>query len=258
MIARAAVIGKASANVSTIATPSSCMIRPQQRIDRCGFGTPLSTTKGRLTSPSATLKLDGCTDASLRNHASSSNLAPGSTSGATRSVAPGGAALNSPSSTTTSRQERTSVGMIRGKGDPPGIVNLQEPLQANRPLERMHVITIVIRDRNHPAAVLLFDVDAQPLAPGEAGEVLADPSVRRHAGRFTEEDLPHVDCQSLVGVDVVGKRADHRPEVSLLIGRAAIAVELDVRHVHTMSVKSPHSLKGRLPVAGHPEIHPVQ
>ena len=102
-------------------------------------------------------------------------------------------------------QERAAVGVVGAQRDPPGVVHAQEPLQADRPLQGVDEVFVVVSDRHDAAARLQLDVVADPLPPRDRVEELAHGAVGRHARRLAEEDLADVDGQVRMRVHVIGQ-----------------------------------------------------
>ena len=91
-------------------------------------------------------------------------------------------------------EERAAVGVVGAQGDLPGVVDAQEPLQADRPLQGVDGVLVLVGDRHDAAAGLQLDVVAEPLPAGDPVEVLADRPVGRHARGLAEDDLADVDA----------------------------------------------------------------
>src|SRR5258708_744289 len=61
-----------------------------------------------------------------------------------------------------------------------------------------------------------------------------------------------------MSVHILGQRRDLGTEVGRLMGRAAIAMELDVRHVQAVPIESLHALQCRRPVTWHAQVQAVK
>ena len=53
--------------------------------------------------------------------------------------------------------------MIGGQEDAPGVLDQQEQLEPNRPLQRVDKIPVAISERHQTAATVAFDIHADPL-----------------------------------------------------------------------------------------------
>ena len=59
--------------------------------------------------------------------------------------------------------------MVGGEEDAPGIVDEQEQLEPDRPLQRVDEVLVAIAERHQPAAAVAFDVHGDPFVRrGEA------------------------------------------------------------------------------------------
>ena len=147
-------------------------------------------------------------------------------------------------------QERAAVGVVGAQRDPPGVVDAEEPFQADRPLQGVDEVLVAVRDRHDAAAGLHLDVEVDPLPARQPGEEVPDRAVGRHARRLAEEDLADVDRHARVRVHVLGQRRPRREPNRLVFGSAgAVAVELDVRQVDAVAVERRERLQGRRRVA---------
>ena len=76
--------------------------------------------------------------------------------------------------------------------------------------------------------------------------------------RFVEHDLPDIDGQVVVRVDVLGQSRDFRAKRRLVVRVTAVAVKLNVRQMTTVSFQSFHCLVRCDVIARQTEVVAVQ
>ena len=156
------------------------------------------------------------------------------------------------------RQERAAVGVVGAQGDPPGVIDPEEPFQADRPLQPVDEVLIGVRDRDDPAARLHLDVDVNPFPAREPGEEVPDRAVGRHARRLTEEDLPDVDRDLRVPVHMIRQVGHARAEQARLRLGAPVAVKLNVCQVDAVPVERLECFQRRFGVTRDAEVQAVK
>ena len=155
-------------------------------------------------------------------------------------------------------QERAAVGMVGREGDSPRVVDPQEPFQADRPLQRVHVVAIVIRDRaRSPQPSSCSTSRLSHFRPVRFARYWPTGPSAVMLVVSPKQTWPTSTLILGMGIHVLGQRADLRVEVGRLAGRAAVAVELDVGQVQPMPVDRLHPLERRLPVARHAQVQAV-
>ena len=137
--------------------------------------------------------------------------------------------------------------MVGGEHHPPRVLRQQEQLQPDRPLHGVRVAAVLVLERHHPAAALALGVGVDPLGV----LVPQHPGQRRvggHRGRLAEHHHADVGGDVGVRVDVVDDRLGGGAHA--LAELAAVAVELDVRHVHAVALGRLHGVeRGRVVAA---------
>ena len=83
---------------------------------------------------------------------------------------------------------------------------------------------------------------------------VAEWSVTGHAGRFAKENLPYIDRNIGMAVDVVGQRHDFAVERVFVGFAATVTVKLYMGHVPPMTVESFHRFERGSPIARHAQI----
>ena len=145
--------------------------------------------------------------------------------------------------------ERSAVGMIGGEEDAPGIVDQQEQLQADRPLQRVDEALVAILERNDAAAGIALDVHHDPLLG--VGRACVDELAHRVAGRragLAEHHLTDVDRDILVlAFTSFGDARGTRGELHVAFG--IVAVELDVGEMDGQAIDAADRIERRLDAA---------
>ena len=73
--------------------------------------------------------------------------------------------------------EAAAVGMVGGQVDAPRVVDEQQQLEPDRPLDGVDQVMVAVDVRHDAAAGLVLDVEVAPLAPGQL--VAADAATDR-------------------------------------------------------------------------------
>ena len=154
-------------------------------------------------------------------------------------------------------REGRAIRMVGGEEDAPGILDQQEQLQPDRPLQRVDEIAVAVAERHQAAAALALDVHAEPLARlGEAAVAVLHHGVAGGGDGLAEHDLADIDADMLVAVHGLGDLGRARRELAVALG--AVAVELHVGEVQRHALARAHGLQGGLEIAGHAQIVAVE
>ena len=113
---------------------------------------------------------------------------------------------------------------------------------------------LLVGDRNDSAAGFHFRVAAVPLAASHFVQEVSERPIAGHRSRLSEQNLADVDGQVVVGVDVFGEFRDFRTEGPLVVGIAAVAVELHVSQMPAETVEGSGCLKRGFPVPRNAEV----
>ncbi len=152
--------------------------------------------------------------------------------------------------------EWRAVRMVRGHEDAPRILDEQEQLEADGPLQRVHVALVAILHRHDAAARVALDVHHHPLLRmGGLGIAVLAHAVAGSRARLAEQDLADVDRHVLMLVQERGDLGGAGGELEVALG--AVAVELNVRQVHRQAFGGADGRQGRVHVAGDAEITSV-
>ena len=100
--------------------------------------------------------------------------------------------------------EAAAVRMVGRQVDPPRIVDEQQQLEPDRPLDGVDEVVIAVDVRHDPAAGLVLDVQVAPLAPGELGQQVLPRAVGGDRHRIAEQDGADVAGQVLVLDEFLG------------------------------------------------------
>src|SRR5665648_209505 len=152
--------------------------------------------------------------------------------------------------------ERRAVRMVGGEEQAPRIVEQEERLQPDDPLQRVDEALVAVAHGHHAAPGVAFDIHdhrffrVRALADG----VLAHAVARGRAG-LTEQHLAHVDGDVRRLVEELDDL--RRSGRELAIPLRPIGVELDVGEVDRQSFRSTDRGERRLHVARHAEIAAV-
>ena len=147
-------------------------------------------------------------------------------------------------------QERAAVGVVGREHEPPRVAAEQEQLQADPPLQRVHVVALAVGERDDPAAGLDLGVGVDPAAVGDLAQDSRDRGVGGHRRRRAEHHLPDVGAELRVRIEVLGElgRAGGHPR------SPAVGVELDVGEVRPAALERVQRVERRAEVAGHAEV----
>ena len=149
--------------------------------------------------------------------------------------------------------EGGAVGMVGGQEHPPGIVQQQEQLQPDRPLQRVDIGIVAVAERHHAAAGVAFDVHRQPFAwVGQRSGATLRHGVGRCGHRLPEHHLPDVDRQGRRPVHRLRQRRGAGGEFA--VAHIVVAVELDVCHVHRQPRRRLDGVQRRGDVAGDAQV----
>ena len=149
-------------------------------------------------------------------------------------------------------EERTAVGVIGRQHEPPRVAAEQEQLEADPPLQRVHVVALAVGERHDPAAGLGLGVGVDPAAVGDLGQDRRDRSVSGHRRRRPEHHLADVGADLRVRAEVLGEL--RRPRTRSPAGLSAVGVELEVGEVGAAAVERAQRVERRAVVTGHAEV----
>ena len=94
--------------------------------------------------------------------------------------------------------------MIGRQVHAPGIVDEQQQLEADRPLDGIDQVMVAVDVRHDAAAGLVLDVEVAPLAAGQLVEKMLPRTVRRNRDRIPEQHSADVARQVLVLEELSG------------------------------------------------------
>jgi len=152
--------------------------------------------------------------------------------------------------------ERAAVGMIGRQEDSRRVVDHQEQLQADRPLQRVDELPIAIAERDRPAPRFAFDIDQGRLPwPGEAEVGVLVHRIAADGDRLTEHHLADIDRD----VGMLTQRGDQfgRGGGEGLAIPAAVTVELGVGEVDREAIGGADRGQRAGDVARYPEVAAV-
>ena len=153
-------------------------------------------------------------------------------------------------------RERTSVGMVSGQKNPRWILDSQEQLQADRPLESMDKLAFFVSKREQATAGLAFQVLKNHLArTGELSIRELVHGVSRKGDRLTEENLADVDRDMVGPIHPIGEFRCFGTESMGTI--ASVAMVLGMGQVDPASLDRIECREGRGDVSGCAQVAAV-
>ena len=113
---------------------------------------------------------------------------------------------------------------------------------------------VAILNRCDPAARFHFSVGTKPFRAVNVRQEVAQRSIARHAGRFAEKYLAHINGDVLVRIHIIRQRYDFGIKSVFITIAAAITVKLDVCNMSAMTLERFEGFECGLPIAGHAQV----